>query len=164
MSAPVSGMHLQNRIALALLTITPLCTAGTFAVLGSQAGAWPAILSSVGHIAGSPASADILVAPAGTPASADWRAKVEHGAALILEGSSPLASSFGFQPLPDTVSVVHIVDVHNPAVPVVWEKPVELQRYEIPAGARVFTAQRGADRSVGTRSTRFAAGAPVSVE
>ena len=130
----------------ALLAISsicsPLCWAGTFAVLGSQADAWPVILSSVGHVAGPPASADILVAPPNTPASADWRAKVEGGVALILEGSSPLAASFGFRAQPETVSVVHVVDVHNPSLPVIWEKPVELQRHEIPAAARVFAKDR----------------------
>ncbi len=132
-----------SRCALvALLAVSPLCSAGTFAVLGQPSGAWPAILSSVGHLAGAPASADILVAPPNTPASAGWKAKVEGGTAMILEGSSPLATSFGFRAQPETVSVVHLVDVHNPSLPVIWEKPMELQRYEIPAAARVFAKDR----------------------
>ena len=134
-------MHLQNKLAMVFLTVAPFCSAGTFSVLGSQTSDWPAILSSVGHIAGPPASADILVAPPGTPA-ADWKAKVENGAALILEGSSPLAAALGFRPRTDTVSVVHVVDVHNPSLPIVWSQALELPRYEIPSGARVFAKDR----------------------
>jgi len=48
------------------------------------------------------------------------------GAALILEGSSPLATSFGFIPTSATVQTIHIVDEHNPALPVVWNKAIEI--------------------------------------
>ena len=108
-------MHLRNSTLYlaAALTVAPYCSGGTFAVLGPAAGSWPAILSSVGHIPAPAASAEIFVAPPGTPASADWRSKVEKGAALILQGTSPLAASFGFKAGADTVSVVHLVDVHN---------------------------------------------------
>jgi len=135
-------MRLPSRIIAALLAISAISHAATFAVIGSQSGAWPAILSSVGHLPGPPASAGIIIAPQNTPASADWKAKVESGATLILDGPSPLAVSFGFRPLPESVSVVHLVDVHNPSLQVIWEKPVELPRFEIPAGARVFAKDR----------------------
>ena len=143
-SAPVSGMQLQSNLrkALLALALVPLCQAGTFTVLGPQTAAWPAILSSVGHIPGPAATADIFVIPPGTPAAVDWKSKVESGATLILEGSSPLAASFGFKALSDTVSVVHLIDEHNPALPVIWAKPVELPRYEVPAAARVFAKDR----------------------
>ncbi len=135
-------MHLQNNLALVFLALAPLCSAGIFTVLGPQPSSWPAILSSVGHISGPSASADITVAPPNTRTSDDWKAKVENGAALILEGPSPLAVSFGFRPQPETVSVVHVVDVHNPTLPIIWSQPLELPRYEIPAGARVFAKDR----------------------
>jgi hypothetical protein len=128
--------------AVFLLALSPLCFAGTFAVLGSQSGPWPSILSSVGHIAGPAASADILVGARAAPASLDWNRRVENGAALILEGSSPLAASFGFRPQPETVPVVHIVDVHNPSLPIIWSKAIDIPRYEIPSGARVFAKDR----------------------
>jgi hypothetical protein len=146
-------MHLQNKIAV-LLSLAPLCSAGTFTVLGAAPGAWPAILSSVGHISGLPASADIIVAPASTPASADWKGRVDNGAALILEGSSPLAASFGFRPLLETVSVVHVVDVHNPSLPIIWSRAVEIPRYDMPSGARVFAQDRwtGAPLVAGLRA------------
>jgi hypothetical protein len=133
--------HCRGSVIISLV-LAPLCSAGTFTVLGSVPGPWPAILSSVGHISGPPASADIIVAPAATPASADWKGRIDNGAALILEGSSPLAAGFGFHPQSETVSVVHVVDVHNPSVPIIWSQAVELPRYEIPAGARVFAKDR----------------------
>jgi hypothetical protein len=150
-------MHSQDRLVISLtilLALAPLCSAGTFTVLGSVPGPWPPILSSVGHISGPPGSADIIVAPAATPASADWKGTVDIGAALILEGSSPLAASFGFRPQSETVSVVHIVDVHNSSLPIIWSRAVELPRYEIPPGARVFAKDRwtGAPLIAGFRS------------
>jgi hypothetical protein len=136
-------MHSQNSLcATALLALAPLCSAGTFAILGPDAGPWPAILSSVGHIAGSTATADILVAASSSPASAEWTRRVEHGAALILEGSSPLATSFGFHAQTQTVSVVHIVDVHNPSLPIIWGQAIDIPRFEIPSTARVFAKDR----------------------
>jgi hypothetical protein len=137
-------MHSQNNFVKTafVLALAPLCSAGTFNVLGSQPGSWPSILASVGHIAGPAASADIFVAPAGTPSSADWKGRIENGAALILEGSSPLAASYGFRAQTETISVVHLVDVHNPSLPIVWSHVLEIPRYEIPAGARVFAKDR----------------------
>ena len=135
-------MHLQNRLAISLFALTPLCSAGTFAVLGAQPGSWPAILSSVGHIPAPAATADILVAPPDTPASADWKTKIANGLTLILEGPSPLAASFGFRPQSQTVSVVHLIDVHNPSLPIVWIKPIDVPRYDLPPEARVFAKDR----------------------
>jgi hypothetical protein len=140
-------MHLRNsRIAALALAIAPCCPGGTFAVLGpqgsSQGGPWPSILSSAGHVSAPASSAEIFVAPPGTAASADWKSKVDKGAALILEGTSPLAASFGYRAQSKTISVVHLVDVHNPALPVIWEKAIDLPVYDIPATARVFAKDR----------------------
>lgn len=82
------------------------------------------------------------MAPPGTPAAADWKSRVEKGAALILEGTSPLAASFGYKALSGTVSVVRLIDVHNPSLPIIWEHATELPRYGVPAGARVFAKDR----------------------
>ena len=90
-----------------------------------------------------PASAaDIFVAPPNTPASVEWKSKVEKGAALILEGASPLAASFGYRGQTETVSVVHLVDIHNPSLPIIWEKAIELPRFEVPSDTRVFAKDR----------------------
>jgi hypothetical protein len=122
--------------------MAPAGMAGTFAVLGPQTGPWPSILAAAGHFPAPAASAEIFVAPPDTVASPDWKSKVERGAALILEGSSPLAQSFGYRAQTETVSVVHLIDIHNPTLPIIWEKALELPRYELPADTRVFAKDR----------------------
>ena len=144
--------------AVVFAALAPACWAGTFTILGSPPGPWPSILSSVGHISGPAASADIFVGLPGTPASADWNSRIEKGAALILEGSSPLAASYGFKPQPETVSVVHLVDVHNPSLPIIWSQAVEIPRYETPAGARVFARDRWSGAPL-VAGLRFGSGA-----
>ena len=137
-------MRLRSSILRAVLLFAGAvpCGAGTFAIVGGQSGSWPAVLSSVGHVPGPASAADIFVAPPGTLAAADWQAKVEGGAALILEGGSPLATSFGFRQHLDTVPVLHLVDTHNPALPVIWEKTIELHRTDAPDDARIFAKER----------------------
>ncbi len=127
---------------LVFLALAFCADAATFAVLGPRPGPWPALLSSVGHLPAPAASAEIFVAPAGTPASADWQAKVKAGAVVILEGSSPLAASFGFRQGAGSLPVIHLVDTHNPTLPVIWGKAVEIARPEIPAEAKVFAKER----------------------
>jgi hypothetical protein len=139
-------MHLRNSLVILLAVLAPAFSsparAGTFAVIGAKPGPWPSILSSVGHVPAPANSAEIVVAPANTPASADWQARIRSGTALILEGQSPLAASLGFKPGIETVPVIHVVDVHNPTLPVIWQKTLEIQKTEIPAGARVFAKDR----------------------
>ena len=129
-----SGMRLRGEsrhagfqaVCITFLAFVPVSFGATFHVINPDNGSWSAILSSVGHIPGALASADIVVAPANAPSAADWRNKVRSGTALILEGSSPLAASFGFHPGQETASVIHLVDVHNPTLPVIWNKAVEI--------------------------------------
>jgi len=147
----------------ALLLFTASCFAGTFVVPAAAPGPWPAILASAGHapaqqvadkpasgkqIGNKPGNVDIWVAPVNAPATSDWRAKAMSGAVVVLEGSSPLASSFGFNATSATVSVVHIVDEHNPSLPVIWSKAVDIPLYEVPASARIFAKERWTDAPV----------------
>ena len=62
-------MHSRSRQALLPMLLAPACFGGTFAVLGPQAGPWPLVLSAAGHFQAPVASAEIFVAPPGTPAS-----------------------------------------------------------------------------------------------
>jgi hypothetical protein len=138
-------MRSRNRAAgiFALFACAAACNAGTFRVPASAPGSWPLILSSAGHApAEGSAAADIYVAPLNAPASPDWRAKAMSGAAVILEGSSPLASEFGFRPGHDIVSCIHVVDEHHPALPVIWSRALDMPRYEVPATARIFAKER----------------------
>lgn len=138
-------MRSRGKCGFLILVWASVCPGGTFAILGPQTGSWPSVLSAVGHVPGPASSADLFVAPSGTAAAADWQVKVKAGATLILEGASPLAASFGFRTQNQTVSVIHVVDVHNPSLPVIWSRSVELPRPEL-AGeardARVFAKDR----------------------
>ncbi len=135
-------MPLRNKTPGVIFLVCLPCFAGTFIVPSTTPGPWPAILASAGHTPATQSAADIYVAPGNAPASSDWHARAANGAAIILEGSSPLASSFGFVPTPVTVSTVHIVDEHNPLLPIVWDKAAGIPRYEIPAGAHVYATER----------------------
>ena len=90
-------MRSPNKLLASSLSCPTACFAGTFVVPPRRT--WP--------VAGDPLfrrtrarhadrAADIYVAPLNAPASPDWRAKVMRGAALILEGTSPLAVQFRF--------------------------------------------------------------------
>ncbi len=140
---PKNAPEMRAPLILLVFGLFPVASpAGTFAVIGAKATSWPTILTSVGHVPGPATSADIVVAPANTPASADWEARVKGGAALILEGPSPLAAAFGFRPGTETVPVIHLIDIHNPMLPVIWSKALEIPKTEIPAEACVFAKDR----------------------
>jgi hypothetical protein len=113
-----------------------------FAILSEDAGAWPDILSSIGLQRQPASAAHVFVARSGAPASAEWTARVDQGAILILEGESSLAEMFGFKPGKESVRVTSLTDVHSPKLPIVWEKALELPVYEIPRGAQVFASDR----------------------
>ena len=147
-------MHLPNRTALLIVFCALACAwpalgaaaPFSFHVIGDQAGSWPAILSSIGLInTASPAStAEVVVAPSGTSApAAEWAGRVEGGAILILEGESPLAAAFGFQPgTKPHVIVRSVEDVHAPKLRIVWEKALDLPVFAIPKEARAFARER----------------------
>jgi hypothetical protein len=125
-----------------------------FNVLGDDPGPWPRILSAVGFQAGGASSPHIYVVRSGMPGAADWYARVEKGAYLILEGESSTAALFGFRRAADDgVRVASVIDEHNPGLPLIWQKAVELPRYSLPAEARVFARERwtGAPLAAGFR-------------
>jgi hypothetical protein len=116
----------------------------TFSVLSDDQGGWPLLLQSVGFMPQPAASASIFVLRAGSGGSPEWAARVEGGAYLILEGESSTAESFGFRATKENVRVTSLEDVHLPKLPIVWEKGLELPRYEVPAEAKVFAKDRWA--------------------
>ncbi len=99
---------------------------------------WQQVLASVNL------SADPRIHVTGTGEAANpvWTDKIERGAVLILEGESPLAVSLGFRPSRQTVTVTSLRDVHEPEMRIILEKPIELSRWDVPAGATVFTTER----------------------
>ncbi|MBS1859954.1 MAG: hypothetical protein JST11_31585 [Acidobacteria bacterium] len=147
------------RLTAAFVTLAlalPLAAADPyFSVLSDDPGAWPAILSSVGFLPQPAALARVFVARTGAPDSAAWPARIQRGDFLILEGESSLADAFGFRrdPRHDPVRVQSLTDVHNPDLPLIWEKGLELPWFTLPAAARVFTRERstGAPMAAGFR-------------
>ena len=151
------GAGIQPAITLfLLLLIVPALRAAAlpyFSVLSEDAGSWPDILSSIGLERQAASKAHIFVARAGAPASAEWNARVEQGAILILEGESSLAEMFGFKRGKDSVRVTSLADVHSPKLSIVWEKSLELPVFDVPPGAQVFARERwnGVPLSAGVR-------------
>jgi hypothetical protein len=100
---------------------------------------WRETLASIGVL---PSNSSVAVAGPGTPASSSWRSKVENGTYLILEGDSPLAASFGFRPNGTLITLTSMVDVQQPNLSLVLEKPLAIHRFLLPPGAKVFTKDR----------------------
>jgi hypothetical protein len=121
----------------------------SYQIVGADAGSWPAILSSVGFVQG---GGNLFVVLDGTSAS-DWMARVDRGAVVVLQGASPLASSFGFRAGEKHIRVQAVEDLHAPQLKIIWEKPAEIPVFEVPAGARVFARERrlGAPLLAGVR-------------
>jgi len=129
-------------LAVLLCPLARAATIPTFSVLSSDQGGWPLLLESVGFLPQPAASAQIFVLRAGSAGSTEWPGRVANGAYLILEGESSTAESFGFRPTKDNVRTSSLVDVHRPGLSIVWEKGLELPRYEVPAEAKVFAKER----------------------
>ncbi|HWB83438.1 MAG TPA: hypothetical protein VG675_04820 [Bryobacteraceae bacterium] len=131
-----------------LVSLLVLCAAARandlpyFSVLSDDAGSWPAILSSIGLEREPAGLAHIFVARTGAAASTEWKARVEHGDILILEGESSLAEMFGFQPGKQNVTVASLTDIHRPQLPIIWEKGLDLPVFQLPEGAKVFARER----------------------
>lgn len=157
MPSPTKRAMQNHQFALPLcLLLAPILQAATlptFAVLSDDPGGWPLLLESVGFMPQPAASARIFVLRAGSAGSPEWPARVEAGAYLILEGESTTAELFGFRATKENVKVGSLQDVHLPKLPIVWEKGLELPRYEVPAGATVFAKERwtGAPMLAGLR-------------
>ena len=133
------------RLAASLLLAAAALRAGEmpyFSVLSDDPGAWPQILASIGLESKPAGMARVFVARSGAAGSNEWNARVENGAILILEGESSLADMFGFRRGKDNVRVASLTDIHQPKLPIVWEKGLELPRFELPAGATVFSRER----------------------
>jgi len=128
--------------ALLAVTVAAAAPLPYYCVLNADAGAWPEILSSIGLLRQPANLAHVFVARTGTPASNEWRQRVEQGDILILEGESSLAEMFGFRRSEGFVKVGSLTDSHRPGLAIVWEKGLELPAFELPAGVTVFARER----------------------
>jgi len=114
-----------------------------FEIVGANAGAWPAVLTSVGLLPASGARADVTVIPEGAVADpAVWLKRVDEGALVVLTGASPLAAALGFQPGQGALSVRSVVDERAPKLPIIWEKTESLPVFALSSGARIFVRER----------------------
>ena len=100
------------------------------------------ILASMGLLEGTAVSSRVFVARSGSAASPEWKARVDGGAVLVLEGESSLAEMFGFRRTGENVLAASVADVHDPALRIVWEQPVEMPRFSVPPDAVVFARER----------------------
>ncbi|HSP69311.1 MAG TPA: hypothetical protein VLN48_16405 [Bryobacteraceae bacterium] len=132
------------RLLISLFLLALPCAAATltFHIAGDDPGGWPAILSSIG-LQNTAARGDIEVIPAGAASpEADWPQRVEHGTILVLEGASPLSTTFGFRAGSQRISVRSAEDLRAPQLRIVWEQAADLPRFEIPKEAQVFARER----------------------
>jgi hypothetical protein len=109
-------------------------------IASDEPGPWPSILSSMGLV---PGVQGIYVVGAAAVDTDSWKAKVNHGAVVIVEGASPLAAAYGILTEPGKpVPVRNIVDEHNPRMEIIWQRTVPLPRFKLPADAKVFARER----------------------
>jgi len=115
-------------------------------------------ISSIAFQAQPLTSAGILLLRAGTPSSPQWSERVEQGAFVVLEGASDAAQMFGFRASKDRVVVGSVEDIHLSKLPIIWQKALELPRFELPKQAQVFAKERwqGAPLIAGYASGRAA--------
>jgi hypothetical protein len=109
----------------------------TFQIASESPGAWAEALSSLGLTELKEGNADVIVA-----ASGDYRARVERGAIVIIEGDSVAAASFGIRASEKKAIVRSVVDVRAPKLGIVWEDKVTITRFELPAKAQVFAREK----------------------
>ena len=140
-------------IVFKVVAVAVLFAKGGLCQTGALTG-WEQVLSSV-NLESDPR---IHVAGPNEAATSDWAAKIERGAVVILEGESRLGISLGFRPSKQVVTVTCMQDVHEPATRIVLEKPIELSRWNVPTGSKVFAAERwtGAPMVAGYRSGKGA--------
>ena len=145
-----SGIRLQSKflglMALICIGRGSAITPFSFHVMGNDPGSWPAVLSSIGMISGSEESARVVVVPSSVTASAEWLARIDRGTLLILEGPSELCLRriFGFRPKATRITSRsgRSKTLRSPGLQIIWEKPLDLPVFEIPADARVFAREK----------------------
>jgi hypothetical protein len=134
------------RFRASLCLLFPLMAAAaprvvSFHVADSSA-VWREILSSVGFPAAPPGSEPRVMVLGSGPPPADWRTRLSAGAILIVEGESPLAAELGFRASGRRLLVRSVRDVHRPQLRIVWEQPLELPVFTVPADAQVLAWER----------------------
>lgn len=132
---------------LALLPAAACAATFSFHVAADDPEPWPQVLSSIGLRQDAPglttaARGAVFVVRDTEAGAAEWMARAEQGAFLIVEGDSPMARELGFLPGKKRVVVRNVLDTRRPQLAILWEKPLELPVYAVPGGARLFARER----------------------
>lgn len=117
-----------------LLQAAPILRAASgppLLLVGTEGSAWQKILAPSGLRA-----EESVEMPAAT-----LREKVSAGAFAILQGHSAHAAAFGILAGAKFVPTRQIRDARLPALPVIWQKSLDLPEATIPAGARIFAKE-----------------------
>ena len=127
---------------LLVASIAPAATL-SYHIVGDDRGPWPRILSTMGLVDTPTAGPGVFVLRGDSPLGAQqWLERVNSGAFLILEGESDTAEALGFVAGKTRVTVRGIVDDRAPGLSIVWQRPLELPVFSLPAGVRVFARER----------------------
>lgn len=112
----------------------------SFQISGADRTSWSEALESLGLTEAKQNRADVVVL--GPEATGDYRARVERGTTLILEGDSAVAAAFGIRPTEKRITIRSIVDARAPKLGIVWEQPVETMRFYLPPNSIVFAREK----------------------
>lgn len=134
---PHMSLHLSLQVATRLLTTLLLAAGVSMAgqpilLMGDEPGPWKEIFQSVG----------LSVTQANHIPATTLRAQVEAGAFVVIEGQSDFAWQLGIRPGKKRVSTRSLIDTHNPKLPIIWQKPLDIVEYSLPERARVFARER----------------------
>jgi hypothetical protein len=142
-------------IALSVCLLPHYLKGATFQTHNADAKPWAAILGSVGITEDGQRDPEIIVAGQDAPKEVVALAQKKI---LILEGAGPAAAELGLVVKPETLSVRQIVDVHAPAMQIIWEQAVQTLQVELPAGFQVFAKEKwkGAPLLAGKRTAQGA--------
>ncbi|MEX2262117.1 MAG: hypothetical protein WD696_09200 [Bryobacteraceae bacterium] len=105
-------------------------------LLAQTADPWPRVLSSVG------VEHAVTVLRPGAELPPGLMDRVEAGAFVIVEGSSPAAAALGFREREERVRVASVEDLRRPKLRIVWERTLDLPRFDVPADAQIFARER----------------------
>jgi hypothetical protein len=121
------------------LALTSGLRATTFEVRGTDPKQWAAMLGSLGIAEGRAGAANIVIAGGDALPNAAALAR-DH--IVIIIGAGASAASVGVVSKADTIKVRQIVDVHAPKMQIIWEKPADVARVELPADFTIFAREK----------------------
>jgi len=118
-----------------------LATTARASDASAMAGPWQRILSTV-KLSGEFHAPVVLPGEAATLPAEQLNEKLQQGWFVILEGASPAAEQFGFRLTDRRVEVRRVVDAREPKLPILWEQPVPVPVFTLPAEAVVFVKEK----------------------